>query len=206
MIKAARASLRLHPAITIIVICLCLALIVWKISYVIPFQVAGQAYLVIITLLAFRYWPPMAYWVARMPVFHRIVFILLIGGMIAGHFTLSTRKFFPFMAWEIFPAVREEDPVTCRELIATTASGKNVRLLVEQLIPSIVQFNLPKDHAAIEHLARVLAKIYNQKCADDPIRRVDLMVMAVKLHPPGNESRPEPSCELLKCYDISSGR
>jgi len=206
MSKAARAPLRLHPAITAIVICLCLTLTVWKISFIVPLRVAGQAYLVIIVLLAFRYWPPMVRWIARMPIPHRIIFALLIGGMIVGHFTLSTHKFFPFVAWEIFPAVREEDPVTCREYIATTANGKSIRLLVEQLVPSIVQFDIPKDPAAIEHLAHVLAKIYNQKHADDPIQRVDLMVMAVNLHPSSDESRLEPSCELLKHYDISLDR
>jgi hypothetical protein len=206
MTKAARAPLRLHLAIIIPVIVACIALIIWKISFVIPLLVAGQAYLLIIVLLAFRYWPPMIRLVKRMPIPHRMVFGLLIGGMIIGHFTLSSRKYFPFVAWEIFPVVREEDPVTCREIIATTASGKNVRLLVEQLIPSIVQFNLPADPVATKRLIVALAKIYNEKHADDPVRHVDLMLMAVKLHPSPNESRFQPSCELLKRYDISSGR
>ena len=204
MIKAARAPLRLHPAIAVAIIVICAAAILrllWPIVIIV-----GQVYLLIIVLLAFRYWPPMIRLVTRMPIPHRIVFALLIGGMIAGHFSLDSRKYFPFVAWEIFPLVREEDPVTCREIIATTASGKNVRLLVEQLVPSIVQFNLPADSDATERLIRVLSKIYNQKHPDDPVQHVDLMVMAVKLHPSSNESRSQPSCELLKRYDISSDR
>lgn len=206
MTKAARTPLRLHPALVVIVISLCVALIVGLISFAIPFAVAGQAYLVLIVLLAFRYWPPMIRLVTQMPIPHRIVFAFLIGGMIVGHFTLNARKYFPFVAWEIFPTVREEDPVMCREMIATTASGKNVRLLVEQLIPSIVQFNLPSDPIKTDHLIRALAKIYNEQHVDDPVQRVDLMLMAVQLHPSSDESRPQPSCELLKRYDISSAR
>ncbi len=210
MSKAARTPLRLHPAIAVTAICFCIALLIWKLSFAdphpIPFSITGQACLLIALLLAFRYWPPMIRWVTRMPIAHRVIFALLIGGMIAGHFTLNTRKYFPLVAWEIFPVAREEDPVLCREMIATTASGKNVRLLVEQLIPSIVQFDLPANPDATERLIRVLAKIYNQKHADDPVQQVDLMVMAVKLHPSTNESRTQPSCELLKHYDISSAR
>jgi hypothetical protein len=201
-----RTPLRLHPAIAISVIVACIALFIWKISFAVPVVVAGQAYLLIVVLLAFRYWPPMIRLVTRMPIPHRVIFALFIGGMIVGHFTLDTRKYFPFVAWEIFPAVREEDPVTCREIIATTASGKSVRLLVEQLVPSIVQFNLPVDSDATERLIRLMSKIYNQKHPDDPVQRVNLMVMAVKLHPSSNESRSQPSCELLKRYDVSSGR
>jgi hypothetical protein len=204
MTKAARTPLRLHPAIALAIVIVCAATILylfWPIVIVV-----GQAYLLIAVLLAFRYWPPMVRLVTRMPVPHRVVFALLIGGMIAGHFTLDTRKYFPFVAWEIFPVAREEDPVTCREMIATTSSGKNVRLLVEQLVPSIVQFDLPADPLKTDHLIRAMAKIYNEQHADDPVRHVDLMRMAVKLHPSGNESRPQPSCELLKRYDISSAR
>ena len=201
-----RTSLRLHPAIVIPIIVACLALIVWKISLVVPFALAGQAYLIILVLLAFRYWPPMARLVVRMPVFHRFVFAFIIGGMIVGHFRLETRKYFPFIPWEIFSALREENPVTCRELVATTAGGKSVRLLVEQLLPSIIQFNLPDKPEETERLTRVLAKIYNEQHPEDPVRHVDLMVMAVQLHPSVHESRPQPSCELLQRYDISSAR
>jgi hypothetical protein len=38
------------------------------------------------------------------------------------------------------------------------------------------------------------------------VRRIDLFVMAVQLHPPAGELRAQPSCELLKHYDISSSR
>lgn len=202
--QPARAPLKVHPAILVAIIAVCATVLLylfWPIAFLV-----GQIYLLIIVLLGFRYWPPMIGWIKRMPIPHRIVFALLIGGIIAGHFTLNTRKYFPFMAWEIFPFVREEDSVICRELIATTASGKNVRLLVEQLVPSIVQFNLPQDPVATEHLVHALARIYNQHHADDPIQQVELMAMAVKLHPPGNELRTEPSCEFLQRYDISSGR
>jgi len=203
-----RAPSRLHPAIAVAILGLCLALIIGMISYAVPLAVAGQAYLLLIVLLAFRYWPPMIRWVASMPVPHRAVFGVLIGSMILGHYTLNARAYFPFVAWEIFPFVHEDDPVTCREFIATTESGNKVRLLVEQLFPSIVQINPLDDYSpeATEHLARALAQAYNGHHADDPVRRVDLLVMAVKLHPPAGESRAQPSCELLKRYDISSGR
>jgi hypothetical protein len=206
MTKATRTPLRLHPAIVIPVIVACLALIAWKVSYIVPLAVVGQAYLVILVLLGFRYWPPMIRLVQRMPVPHRVIFALLIGGMIVGHFRLNSRKYFPFVAWEIFSTLREEDPITCRELIATTASGRSVRLLVEQLVPSIIQFDLPARPDETERLTRALAALYNRQHADDPVRRIDLMVMAVKLHPSSAESRSQPSCELLQRYEISSDR
>ena len=205
---SARAPSRLHPAIVVAIIGLCIALIIWMVSFAVPLKLAGQAYLLIVILLAYRYWPPMIRWVASMPVAHRAVFGLLVGGMVLGHYTLNGRTYFPFVVWEIFPFVHEDDPVTCREFIATTASGAKVRLLVEQLFPSIVQVNPLDSYSpeATEHLARALAKIYNERHTDDPVRQVELMVMAVKLHPPANESRAQPSCELLQRYDISSGQ
>jgi len=188
----------------------CLALIVWLVSFAVPLRVAGQAYLLLVVVLAFRYWPPMIRLVASMPVPHRVVFGVLIGAMILGHYTLNARSYFPYVAWEIFPFVREDDPVTAREFIATTESGRKVRLLVEQLFPSIVQFNPPLDGdgnplPAMGPLVQSLARVYNEHHADDPVREVDLMIMAVQLHPPAGESRAQPSCELLQHYDILSG-
>ena len=208
MLPPPRVPPRLHPAIAVAIIGLCIALILWLVSFTVPLRVAGQAYLLIIILLAFRYWPPMMRWVASMPVAHRVVFGVLIGAMILGHYTLNNRTYFPYVAWEIFPFVHEDDPVTCSELIATTASGEKVRLLAEQLLPSIVQINPLNCYSpdTTEHLARALAKMYNEHHADDPVQGVDLLVMAVKLHPPASESRAQPSCELLKHYDISSAR
>ncbi len=173
-----------------------------------PFKIIGQLCLLLMIVRAFAYWPPMIRWITSMPVAHRIVFGLLLGGMVLGHYTLNGRAYFPFVVWEIFPFVNEQDPVTCRQFIATTANGAKVRLLVEQLFPSIVQVD-PLDSyppETTERLARALAKIYNERHPGDPVRHVDLMLMAVQLHPPANESRAQPSCELLKHYDISSGR
>jgi hypothetical protein len=208
MTTPARAPSRLHPALVVAIIGLCIALIIWLVSFAVPLKLAGQAYLLIVVLLAFRYWPPMIRWVTSMPIPHRVVFGVLIGSMILGHYTLNGRTYFPYVAWEIFPFVNERDPVTCRQFIATTESGNKVRLLVEQLFPSIVQINPLESYSSetTEHLARALAKAYNAHHAGDPVRRVDLFVMAVKLHPPACESCAQPSCELLKRYDISSGR
>jgi hypothetical protein len=55
-------------------------------------------------------------------------------------------------------------------------------------------------------LARTLARAYDRAHAQDPVRRVDLMRIAVPLHPPLPVPRPFPSCELLKSYDLSSAR
>lgn len=208
MNTSTRTPFRLPPILVVGFLVACAAILIWIISFFVPFKVAGQAYLLLIILLSFRYWPPMIRWVKRMPVPHRVVFGLLIGGMILGHYTLNARAYFPYVAWEIFPFVREEDPVTCRQFIATTASGQKIRLLVEQLFPSIIQI-YPLDSYTPEetdHLVRAMAKVYNERHTNDPVQSVELVVMAVKLHPPANESRSQPSCELLKHYDISSGR
>jgi hypothetical protein len=209
-----RSYSRLHPAVAGAIIAVCIAAIVYMISFAIPLKLAGQAYLLLIILFAYRYWPPMIRLVRSMPVVHRIVFGVLIGGMIMGHYTLNGRTYFPFVTWEIFPFVNEDDPVTCREFIGTPNEGPKVRLLVEQLFPSIVQIDPvealddPRFYppGTTEKLARALAKAYNEHHPDNPVWHVDLMELAVKLHPPPGESRPQPSCELLKRYDISSGQ
>jgi hypothetical protein len=211
MSNPARASSPVRAAVAGVVIAVCVALIIRQISFVVPLRLAGQAYLILVMLLAFRYWPPMVRWMTVMPVIHRVVFGVLVGALILGHLTLRSPAFYPYIAWEIFPFVSEENPVNCRELIATTASGKKVRLLVEQLFPSIVQFNLPNDAdyerpGATERLAASLARIYNEQHASDPVRGVDLVLMAVNLHPSTGESSHQPSCELLQHYDVSSDR
>jgi hypothetical protein len=209
---SSRSSLRVHPAIASAILVFCGAFFIWLVSFspwkIVPFRVAGQAYLLIAILFAFRYWPPMVRFVLSMPMAHRIVFGGLIGAMLLGHYTLNGRTYFPFVVWEIFPFYREVDPVTAREFIATTADGTKVRLLAEQQVPSLVQINrideMPAD--TTERLARALAKIYNEHHASNPVQGVDLVLMAVPLHPPANESRTEPSCEFLNHYDISSAR
>ena len=214
MTTPARTPIRLHPAIAFPIIGACVAAIMYMVSFAVPLRLAGQAYLLLIILLAFRYWPPMIRWVASMPVPHRVVFGVLIGGMVLGHYTLNGRTYFPYVTWEIFPFVHEIDPVTCREFIGTPNEGPKVRLLVEQLFPSIVQIDQvdalddPRYYppGTTEKLARALAKAYNEHHPDNPVWRVDLMELAVQLHPPAGESRAQPSCELLQRYDISSGR
>jgi hypothetical protein len=207
MSTPARASSWLPPLSL-----LAIALLTWAISLspwrFIPLAVTGQLALLLILVRAFCRWPDMSRWVAAMPMPHRIVFGVLIGATILGHYSFSSRTFFPFVEWHIFPAVREDDPVTCREFIATTASGKKVRLLVEQLFPSIIQLDVLDKYppSAIDPLVHAMAKVYNEQHADDPARQVDLMLMAVKLHPSTTELRAQPSCELLKHYDVSSVR
>jgi hypothetical protein len=171
---------------------------------IIPFRITGQAALIAVLVRAFIGWPAMRGWVASMPAPHRAVFLLLILGMIAGHFTLQTHRFFPFVAWEIFPFAREEDPVTCREFIAMTASGKTTRLLVEQLFPSIVQFNPPDDNdsPAMGKLVDAMAKVYDRHHRDDPVQRVYLVRVAVALHPAAAETTL--ASETLKTFPVSS--
>ena len=204
----ARAPFRLPTGIAVAAIVICLAAIGWMVNYIVPFRLAGQVYLMIGILLAFRYWPPMAALVRSMPVAHRVIFGVLIGAMLLGHYTVRGRTYFPFVAWEIFPFVHEANPVMCREFIATTAAGHKVRLLVEQQFPSIVQID-PLDGFSpgrTEALALAVTRMYNAHHAADPVRGVDLMSIAVPLHPPAGESPPEPSCVLIKHYDISLGR
>ncbi len=192
----------------------CIGAMMTMISSIIPLRLAGQAYLTIVILFAFRYWPPMIRLVASMPVAHRVVFFVLILGMIAGHYTLNGRTYFPYVTWQIFPNPTQVDPVTSNEFIATTMAGHKVRLIAEQLFPSIVQIDRVEDFdnpayyppGTTEHLARTLAQAYNAQHPADPVWCVDLMRLAVQLHPPASESRANPSCELLKRYDTSSGR
>jgi hypothetical protein len=203
----ARPPLDLPRLLILLFIGLSAALIVWLVSFIVPLALAGQAYLLIVIVVAFRHWPPMRRWLARMPLFHRVAFGMIVGAMVAGHFSVHSRTYFPFVSWEIFPFVREEDPVSCREFLATTTSGKSVRLLVEQLFPSIVQFDPPPtDSPAMTHLVHVMATVYNQRHAADPVERVDLVRLAVKLHPSANESGDPPACEFLKTFDTSSDR
>ncbi|MCE0483590.1 MAG: hypothetical protein LV479_05055 [Methylacidiphilales bacterium] len=211
MTKAVPKPSRPNPVKGLGMMAIGLAVLVWTFSNSIPFGLSGQAALLILTLLTFRNWPPMIRWVSSMPVPHRVIFALMIGSMILGHYTLTGRTYYPYMSWFIFPQVREEDPVMCREFIATTESGKKVRLLPEQQFPSIVQV-YPLDNPTmfppdtLDHLARAMAKIYNEHHAGDPVKRVELYNIAVRVHPPAGETRDQPSSEFLCRYEISSGQ
>lgn len=192
--------------VALAVITLCVGILVyllWPIH-----RLVLQAVALLVFFLGFRFCPPLTRWFVRMPALHRLAFSLLLGAVVIGHFSLTTYRYYPFVAWEIFSAVSEKDSVLCRELIGTTEQGKSVRLLVEQLFPSIVQFNLPpaSEDQQMEKLVHALAQAYNANHAADPVRQVDLMLMAVDLHPSSREFRTEPSCELLQRYDISSDR
>ena len=165
-----------------------------------------EACLLIVATLAFRCWPPIKQWLGRMPATHRAVLFLVLGGMVLGNFAPDSRTWFPFVKWDIFGYLREEDPITCREFWAVTSAGRGVRLLAEQLFPSIVQFDLPRrnDSAAMTDLVEALAREYNRRHANDPVRQVDLVEIAVKLHPARPGERP--ACEILRHYEISSVR
>jgi hypothetical protein len=206
MSRTSRTPLRVHPAFAIGIIALCAVLIFWLFRPI--HQLIAEIYAIIIVVLAFRYWPPMTRWFIGMPVPHRVIFIALLGAMLVGHLTVKGRTWFPFVSWEIFSIARQDDPVSCREFIATTDDGKSVRLIVEQLFPSIVQFNPPDDNdsSAMTRLVDALAKTYDQQHPTDLVRRVDLMQFSVKLHPSSAESDHSPTCELLKSYDVSSDR
>jgi hypothetical protein len=160
--------------------------------------------------VAFRAALPVARWLAGLPTIHRAIFYALLAAVVAGHFAANVtggkRIGYPFIAWDIFSNVSETETVSCRELIGTTADGKTVRLLVEQLFPSIIQFDLPlpDEPEKMARLVTALARAYNARHAADPVREVDLMLMAVKLHPPPGQSNRQPSCKFLQRYDISS--
>jgi hypothetical protein len=200
-----RPPARLKAALALALMTLCLGVLLvllWPIHRIVLQAVALAAIFIGLGLC-----PPFAGWVARMPLAHRAVFFLLVLSVVAGHFSLDKRTYYPFVAWGIFSAVSEKDPVLCRELVGTTAHGKSVRLLVEQLFPSIVQFDLPPADQTkeMDDLVQALARVYNQIHPSEPVRQVDLMLLAVQLTPSSSEPRHQPSCELLQRYDISSG-
>jgi len=198
---SSRARLQVAGALAIIMACG--AAITW---YFWPIRgILFQIYALAAIFIAFHSCRPVTTWLASTPIAHRIVFYLLLGAMVAGHFTLSTRRYFPFMAWDIFSSVSEQETVFDKELVGTTVSGKQVRLVVEQLFPSIIQFDMPPDNdpLTMNRLVAALAKEYNRHHAADPVREVDLMMMAVKLHLPPGQVRSQPSCELLQRFDLS---
>jgi hypothetical protein len=202
VMPSSRARLKAAGALAVIVVCaVAVAACFWQIHGVVL-----QIFALITLFIAFRAAPPVARWLAGLPIIHRVVFYLLLAAVVRGHFTLSTQTYYPFVAWDIFSRVNNEDTDSCRELIGTTANGKSVRLLVEQLFPSIVQFDLPPEDKPdqMDRLVAAMVKVYNARHAADPVREVDLMLMVVKLHPPPAQSNSQPSCELLKRYDISS--
>jgi len=175
-----------------------------------PFAITGQLALLLILARAVWKWPPLAQWLAGMPWAHRVVLGVLIGGMFLGHYTFNGRTWFPFVVWEIFPhEEKNTEVVKAEQFFGKTASGAKVRLLVEREFPSIIQVDRIEtlDSAygpgTTDDLALALAKMYNARHAADPVREVDLVEVAVNLHPPAGETRNEPSCELLKSYDVS---
>lgn len=196
-----RSPLITAGALAIIVICLsALSYYTWPIH-----RYVFQIFAVAAVLIALHTSPPIARWLAATPAAHRAVLYLLLAGVLVGHFTLQQRRYFPFVVWDIFSSVSEQDTVFCREIIGTTASDKKIRLLAEQLYPSIVQFDLPSDKepAKMNKLVDAMVKTYNAQHPADPVREVDLMLMAVKVHLPSGETRSQPSCELLQRFDLS---
>jgi hypothetical protein len=91
---------------------------------------------------------------------HRIVVAALFGCVIWGHFDRQN-VYFPFVTWQLFSDTRQDDPVVEDEFIGTTRSGKSVRLLVEQLFPSVTWFQIPTDPEIRSRLAGVLAERFN---------------------------------------------
>jgi hypothetical protein len=119
---------------------------------------------------------------------HRLVVVALLGGIIWGHFD-RRNDYFPFVTWQLFSDARQDDPVVEDEFIGTTRDGKSVRLLVEQLFPSVTWFQIPTDSVVRSHLARVLAERFNSSHAD-PVERIDLVRASAKLRPALHEIQP----------------
>jgi hypothetical protein len=190
------------PLLAALVILLCLAAFTW---FAWPIhRYILQVYAVIALLIALRTAPPIARYLAGTPAAYRSIIYVMILAVVAGHFTLQQKRYYPFVVWDIFCAVNEQETVFCRELIGTTASQKKVRLLVEQLYPSIIQFDLPpRDQPGkLDLLVSAMARTYNAQHPADPLREIDLMLVAVKLHPPPGQTR-QPSCEFLQRFDLS---
>jgi hypothetical protein len=199
-------SARLQTAGAIAIIAASIASVTW---YYWPIRgFIFQIYALAAIFVALRACPPIARWLAATPIVHRIILYALLIAVVAGHFKEDKTTYFPFVTWDIFSAVNEQETVFCDELVGTTASGKQIRLVVEQLFPSIVQFDLPAhdEPLKMERLVKVLAAEYNRHHAADPVREVDLFLMAVKLHLPPGQSRVQPSCELLHRFDLSPAR
>jgi hypothetical protein len=182
----------------------------WSATPLLPFAITGQLVLLLLGLRAFAYWPPLAQWLKAMPAPHRLVLGVLIGGMVLGHYTFNGRTYFPFVVWEIFPHAEAHGAVKAQEFVGITASNRKVRLLAEQQFPSIVQIDrvetLDESYGpgTEDSLALALARMYNAHHQADPVQGVNLLEVTVNLHPPPGELRNEPSCELLKTYDVSS--
>ena len=202
MTSPTRARLSAAGAVAVIVACVAaLTYCYWPIH-----ALLFEVYVLAALFVAFRAAPPVRRWLAALPLVYRAIFYTLLAAVVAGHLTSDKRTYYPFVAWDIFSAVSNQETVFCRELVGTTTDGKPVRLLVEQLFPSIIQFDLPPGNRSDQtaRLAAVLARAYNAHHATDPVREVDLMLMAVKLHPPPGQSNSQPSCEFLQRYDILS--
>lgn len=195
------------PLVTAMIVAVSLGCLATLIYFTWPIhRYVFQIFAVAVVLAGLHAAPPISRWLAATPVAHRSILYLLLALVVAGHFTLQQKKYYPFVVWDIFSAVNEQQTVFCRELIGKTASDKQVRLLVEQLYPSIIQFDLPSDKEPekMALLVAAMAKTYNAQHPSDPLREVDLMLMAVKVHHPLEETRPQPSCELLQRFDLSS--
>lgn len=205
MTTAAHPRFKLPPAVSVVIILAALGTLLWFFTPIL--RIAGQWFVVIGVVLAFRYWPPMFTWVRGMPGVHRTVFSVLLAAMILGHLTLRHAEWYPFEDWKIFPMAEHagDRTVHAREFIATTQSGREIRLITEQLFPSIIQIrrldDFPPELAS--RLAQSLAREYNRRHPADPVREVKLVAVSIPLHPDAGAPFPPP-WQLLQSYDVSS--
>ncbi len=158
--------------------------------------------------LAIGFLPPVFRLIKQMSPAHLVVMILCVGSFLVGHLWISSRATFPIMSWYIFTGPNDFDEVRCREMFGVFKDGKEKRLLVEQIFPSIVQFNLPIDSVdgkrspSMPRIIFAIGAEYNRLHPDNPVIRVDLRELVVPVRPSSPEQKP--SWTSLESYTISS--
>ncbi len=163
----------------------------------------GQMYFWIWFLISFVTFPPISRHLSKIPMPHAVVTVLVMALLIGGHFTNNNFKYFPIMAWAIFPYSFDLADVKCGEMIGIHADKTETRLLVEQIIPSIVQFDLPRDlnDPRMPATIQAIAHEYNLLHPANPVVTVEIREFSVPIRPQPGE---KPTWTTLTSFTVSS--
>lgn len=133
--------------------------------------------------------------------FYKLVFLALLGLLLAGHLAGRDRRTFPFVPWRMYSQVVEEYP-THYAYLGKSRNGKTVRLvpprvpltlykhgILRKLETQVESIRVEEDSAQratliSQHEATLaaVAHLYNRKHREDPIQKITVSECTIPLN------------------------